>query len=364
MNTTLITAQHTIQNDRPAAARSQSIHYGQPSDDTSFLLQDFIRNEVFGAFAARLRKGNSSARRQFVERRLSDALNLPADTIVLGDSVVSLVGRLLETLSACVSAAVVVKPSAAVVRALAKDASLAVYEWPLTEEYTYHEALFPEVPASAVVVMAAPDPVVGAAIPENTLRRLLERYPENYIVIDESHALAPAENLLAMTRQYANLILVRSLTIAGTTLGYAVTEPALTTALRASLPSFSLNHVSELVLDGLLTAGLRQECLQSQLNLVAQRRNRFYEQLNALLAPTFQVSNTRSNFILISGYDRATYQLLLRVMESLDITIHDLHQAGQVRYTLQLPVRRADENDWLINRLAEAMAPFDMMLFM
>ena len=99
------------------------------------------------------------------------------------------------------------------------------------------------------------------------------------------------------------------------------------------------------------------------MNLVAQRRNRFYEQLNALLAPTFQVSNTRSNFILISGYDRATYQLLLRVMESLDITIHDLHQAGQVRYTLQLPVRRADENDWLINRLAEAMAPFDMMLF-
>ncbi|OIN60426.1 aminotransferase class I/II-fold pyridoxal phosphate-dependent enzyme [Arsenicibacter rosenii] len=364
MNTTLITAQYTTQHDRPAAAWCQTPDYGQPPADTSFSLPGFIRKDVFKELAARLWKGHSSGRRQFVERRLSDALGRPADTIVLGDSVVSLLGQLLDTLSSCIPAAVVVKPSVSVVRELAEDASLAVYEWPLTDDFGYHEALFPELPTRAVVVLAAPDPVVGAAIPDKTLLRLLAQYPDNYFVIDESHALAPADSLLAMTRQHTNLILLRSFTVAGTTLGYAVAETALSAALRANLPAFSLSHVSELVLDGLLTAGLRQECLQSQLNLVAQRRNRFYEQLNALLSPTFQVTNTRSNFVLISGYDRATYQLLLRVTESLGLVVRDLHQARQVRYTIQIPVRRTDENDWLVNRLAEAMAPFDMLLFM
>ncbi len=363
MNANLIPTHYSYQNTRTTAARHIA-GLGEPSADTPFSLQDFSLGGVFKGLTNRFRTNHSTGRRQFIERRLSDALHLPADQVVLGSSVVSLLGQLLDTLRLRVPVAVVVKPSAAEVRALAKDASLTVYEWPLTEEYTYHEALFPELPAGAVVVMAAPDPVVGAAVSERTLRHLLEQYPENYVVIDESHALAPAGNLLAMTRQYANLILLRSLTIAGTTLGYAIAEPALSTALRAGLPPLSLNHVSERVLDGLLTAGLRQECLQSQLNLVAQRRNRFYEQLNALLAPTFQVTNTNSNFLLLSAFDRATYQLLLRVMESLCITVHDLHQAGQVRYTLQLPVRRTDENDWLVNRLAEAMAPFNMMLFM
>lgn len=332
--------------------------------ESRFSVQEFVRREVFTELASRLWRGNSTNRQQHIERRLSDALNISSSRVLLSSGTAPLVEQLFCQFAPFSSDVVLVKPSASFYEKLAKKTGIKPTYWALTDDFQYHEALFPTIQPDSLVLLASPNPLTGSGISESSLAYLLNAHPDTLFIVDETYATAPVDNLLRLALKQPNLVLVRSFTAAGTKLGYAIAEPYLIRTLRDNSPSISVNHVSEAVLDGLLTVELRQDCQYNQLALVAQRRNRFYEQLSDFLTPTFRVHNTDAGFVLIQAYDQATYRMFAQMIEQVGISATDLHQTQQLTYTFQLPVSKAEENEWVVNRLAEAMAPFGMLLFL
>ena len=346
------------------AATQQRQTTARAQTRSTFSVQDFVRREVFGELASRLWNGNSINRQQRIERRLSDALTISSARILVGSGTSSLLEQLFRQFAPFASDVVIARPSAPFYDKLVKQTGVKPTYWALTHDFLYHEALFPTIQPDSLVLLASPNPLAGTGISENTLANLLTAHPDTLFIVDETYATVPADALLRLSLQHSNLVLVRSVIISGTKLGYLVAEPYLIRTLRADAPHLPLNHIPEGVLDGLLASSLQQDCLLNQSALVAHRRHRFCEQLSAVLAPTFRVHNTESSFVLIQAYDQSTYRMFAQLVSQLEISVNDLHQTNQLAYTFQLPVGKAAENDWIVNRLAEAMAPFGMLLFL
>ena len=369
MNVNLTTTQKPDQHNRTPVATQPGNSATNASTnrthiESRFSIQEFIRREVFTELASRLWGENSANRQQHIERRLSDALNISSSRVLLSSGTAPLLEQLFYQFAPFSSDVVLANSSASFYEKLAKKTGVKPTYWALTDDFQYHEALFPTIQPDSLVLLASPNPLTGSGITESSLIYLLNAHPDTLFIVDETYATAPVDDLIRLALKQPNLVLVRSFTAAGTTLGYAVAEPYLIQTIRDNSPAISLNHISEAMLDGLLTVGLRQDCLHNQLALVTQRRNRFYDQLSDFLTPTFRVHNTDASFVLVQAFDQATYRMFAQMIEQVGIAATDLHQTQQLTYTFQLPVSKAEENEWVVNRLAEAMAPFGMLLFL
>ncbi len=114
---------------------------------------------------------------------------------------------------------------------------------PLDEAFGVDLEAFLDRP-SCGLIFANPNAPTGHCLPLNRIRLLLERYPEDRVVIlDEAYIDFGGESAVGLVEDFSNLVIVRtfskSMSLAGLRLGFVIAQPPLIEALFTVKDSFN-----------------------------------------------------------------------------------------------------------------------------
>ena len=114
---------------------------------------------------------------------------------------------------------------------------------PLADDFGVDPEAFLERP-SCGLVFANPNAPTGHCLPLNRIRALLERYPDDrVVVIDEAYIDFGGETALGLIQEFSHLVIVRtfskSFSLAGLRLGFVLAQPPLIKALFTVKDSFN-----------------------------------------------------------------------------------------------------------------------------
>lgn len=152
--------------------------------------------------------------------------------------------------------------------------------------------------AAGAVILSNPNAPTGIALKRADIVSLLEMHPHAPVVIDEAYVDFGAETAVPMVADYANLLVVQTMSksraLAGLRVGYAIGDAALIEGLNRVKDSFNSYPLGRLAQMGAI-ASLEDEAWfeQSQAAVIAGR-----ERLTAGLASLgFEVLPSSANFV-------------------------------------------------------------------
>jgi len=206
---------------------------------------------------------------------------------------------------------------------------------------------------TTMVVLATPNNPTGTAVHTDEIRKLLQRIPDDVIVVvDEAYREFagddlgdPIKDLLAHHR---NVVVSRTFSkaygLAGLRIGYAVADPEIVQAIDKVLLPFSVNALAQV---GALAALDALDEIQEKIDLVLTERERV---LNALHAAGWTVPETKANFVYLPIGER-TEEVGLE-LERRGVVIRPFPGDG-IRITIGTPA----ENDRVLSNLNEIIHP-------
>lgn len=148
------------------------------------------------------------------------------------------------------------------------------------------------------IVIANPNAPTGLAAPESDLRKIIEANPETPVIIDEAYADFADENMLHLTKDYDNVVIVRtfskSRSLAGMRIGFAISSEKIISAMndvRYSFNSYPLTSLSV----RLGTAALEDdEYFREKISAIKATREWTKNELKKL---GFSFPDSKTNFI-------------------------------------------------------------------
>ncbi len=207
-----------------------------------------------------------------------------------------------------------------------------------------------------LVILAQPNNPTGITVEAKALRRMAQRHPSSWFVIDEAFADF-IEGLDSLTRDRpSNVIVLRSFTkffaIPGLRLGWALADPEIAKKVRAVLPPWSVNTLAQKVGEAALSDRTYAEQTRA---LVKKLREDFRLTLESL--PGLKVYPGESNFLLIriNHKNLSASQLASQLLtQGIAIRVCENFEGLDSRF-FRLAVRTAEENDRLGQALARAL---------
>ncbi len=162
---------------------------------------------------------------------------------------------------------------------------------PLEEPYTA-----PPPPPADLKVFFLPNPnsPVGFGYPTALLRKMAEKM-RGIFVIDEAYAEFAAENALALLHEFANVIIVRtvskSYSLAGVRLGYAIGNEALITEMFKVKDPFNVTRLTQAIVAAALED---REYFQKNISQIIETREAFSKKAAEL---GYRLIPSQANFI-------------------------------------------------------------------
>lgn len=135
------------------------------------------------------------------------------------------------------------------------DLFAALYHIPLvrislSEDYSLEPQRYANVPG--MIVFPNPNAPTGLAVSREAIRKLAENSPEHVILVDEAYVDFGGETSIPLTREFPNLLVVRTFSksgsLAGLRLGYCVGNPALIEELgriRNAMDLYGVNRLAQ-----------------------------------------------------------------------------------------------------------------------
>ncbi|GIK87581.1 MAG: histidinol-phosphate transaminase [Burkholderiales bacterium] len=285
-----------------------------------------------------------------VKAALAAALPLPEGAgLVLGNGSDELI-QLLTTVVARPGASVLApEPTFVMYRIYAKQAGIPYVAVPLRPDFTVDEdamlaAIARERPA--LVWLASPNNPTGYRMPVASIERILAAAP-GVVVVDEAYADFGDHSLLPRVLEFANLVLLRTLSkvgLAGVRLGYAVAHPAWIAELDKVRSPYNVNALTQAVVPVVLaSAGL----LAEQVAAIRAERSRLAEALAARAGVT--VFPSEANFLLVRVPDADAWAAHLRARRILVKNLNGSHRA--LEQCLRITVGTPEENGALLAAL-------------
>ena len=220
---------------------------------------------------------------------------------------------------------------------------------PLAADFTLDSAAIQaaiERERPALVFLASPNNPTGNLFAAADVERILRAAP-GLVVVDEAYGAYANESFLPRAREFANLLVLRTMSkigMAALRLGYAVAAPEWIAELNKVRPPYNLNALTQAAARVLLAEG---PLLAHHAATVKAERTRLTAALSAL--PDVTVFPTQANFVLMRVPDADRSFAALRAAGILVKNVHGSHPA--LLQCLRITVGTRAENDALVAAL-------------
>jgi len=198
----------------------------------------------------------------------------------------------------------------------------------------------------ALVFLASPNNPTGNLFGAAEVERVLRAAP-GLVVVDEAYGAYTDESFLPRVRDFANLLVLRTVSkigMAALRLGYAVAAPEWIAELNKVRQPYNLNALTQAAARVLLGEG---PLLAQHAAAIRTERARLVAALTVL--PNVRVFATQANFVLMRVPDAPTWFARLRTDGILVKNVHGSHPA--LAQCLRITVGTPAENDALLAAL-------------
>jgi histidinol-phosphate aminotransferase len=244
---------------------------------------------------------------------IAKSIGVEAENIVLGNGSSQLIQQLVGCLAKVFSKAIIEKPTFSFYHHVLANERMPYQEWELTEDGVFELAQFPPVNEPTLVMLSSPNNPTGALLPHETLRQLLETYPNSVFIIDEAYAEFGGPSAVALINEYANLMVLKTFSKAyglpGLRLGYVVGGASLIQLVKKHTVPFTINIYTEAAVKELLTNPAFEQAVRISRERVKNLREFVCYLLDDLSTPnSFAVYPTGTNFLLMRFDDASLYE--------------------------------------------------------
>jgi len=205
----------------------------------------------------------------------------------------------------------------------------------------------------ALVLLCSPNNPTGAAFPMEALADILKEAP-GLVAVDEAYAEFSSETARRFLPKAENLVVLRTFSKAwggaGLRLGYLLAAPPTAAQVRKALLPYNVS---------LVTAGLGALALKNapvfegRVKALVAERARLFERLCRL--PGLTVYPSEANFILVR-VAKGTAGERSQALKARGILVRDVSHLPGLDQCLRLSVGSPEENDVVLNCLAEVLA--------
>lgn len=301
--------------------------------------------------AERLRRYPDPFARDFCNA-ISDALNVPADWIIVGNGSDDILNILVR---ACAGATpeqrhvVYPMPTYVLYRTLCEMQPAQTVEIPYGPGFELPlEALITA--QGAITFIASPNSPSGHVVPIAQLRELASRL-EGVLAIDEAYVDFAEGSALDLVREFENVIILRTLSkgysLAGLRLGFGIAQPKLLAGLFKVKDSYNIDAVAIAV----GTAAMRDQAYK---NSCAEKVKLSRSQLSLdLKGLGFTVGESQGNFVFVTVTNGDAEAIYLG-LKARGILVRYFKQPG-LDDKLRISVGTEEQNQSLIEALVHVM---------
>ncbi|GAB3489129.1 histidinol-phosphate transaminase [Marinomonas epiphytica] len=223
---------------------------------------------------------------------------------------------------------------------------------PLTESFDIDPADYQDLSVSGVVV-TNPNAPTGKALSLESIESILKANPDVVVLVDEAYVDFGAQSAVALVNQYANLLVVQTLSksraLAGIRVGYALGHPELIEGLERLKNSFNSYPIDRIALAGATAAIEDTQYLNEICKKTIATREKATQQLLEL---GFQVLPSATNFVFVTHPEKDAENLYLS-LKSRGILVRFFGNKPRIGNYLRITIGTDDEMLALINALKE-----------
>lgn len=229
---------------------------------------------------------------------LSEYLDVHPDCITLGNGSDQLIDLIFRLSMGGGGEVVSVKPTFSMYRILSDVGGYDYIEAPLNNDFSLDaDALLSKTTSNTTVCfLCSPNNPTATQFEDKAVRDVIEMF-DGIVVVDEAYAEFAESTMLRMVNKFENLIVLRTLSkafgLAGLRIGYAVSNPDMTIAMRKLQLPYPLSTFSALMALKMLE---RTDLIEEAIRKVKEERKRLIRGLNSISGVKAFDSDT--NFVL------------------------------------------------------------------
>ena len=279
----------------------------------------------------------------------SEVLGVPSDWIIAGNGSDDLLNLIVRAVGEPGKQIVCPAPTYVLYRTLADIQEADFVEVPYPEDYQLPVDLLIAA-RGAVTFVAAPNSPSGTAISAADLEKLA-RGLSGILVIDEAYVDFAEENALELTKNYSNVIVLRTLSkgysLAGLRLGFCIANPALLAELNKVKDSYNVDALAYAVA---ASAIADQDYKIANAEKIKASREKLAIRFKEL---DFQVWPSQANFLLVRP-PQGDAERIYQTLKQQGILIRYFKQP-RLTDKLRITVGTEEQNQILVKTLREIL---------
>jgi histidinol-phosphate aminotransferase len=223
---------------------------------------------------------------------------------------------------------------------------------PLTDDFSIPFDDF--TPRARGILVPNPNAPTGLAVGTDIIERLLRRFPDTLVIVDEAYVDFGACSSVPLIKKYDNLLVVqtfsKSRSLAGLRVGYAIGNNGLIEALERVKNSFNSYTIDRIAQKAAEAAIDDKEYFYQILKRVINTRGYTVQALEHL---GFTVIPSKSNFLFVSHKDVKAEKLFVKLRQEGILVRH--FKIPRIENWLRISIGTDDDMTVLIDKLKAMM---------
>lgn len=219
---------------------------------------------------------------------------------------------------------------------------------PMNEDFTFNPEGFQ--PGMKGILLANPNAPTGIALGLDTVEKLLNRFPDTLIIVDEAYVDFIDQSAIPLIHRYDNLLVIhtfsKSRALAGLRIGYAIGNAALTEGLERVKNSFNSYTLDRMAQCAATAAVNDPEYSRRMCERIIQTREKVRTKL---LDMGLHVLPSSTNFLFVSHRNFTGSELFLRLKQQ-GILVRHFQRPG-IENWLRVSMGTEEEMAILIQKL-------------
>jgi histidinol-phosphate aminotransferase len=204
------------------------------------------------------------------------------------------------------------------------------------------------------ILIPNPNAPTGLAVGTDMIERLLRRFPDTLVIVDEAYVDFGACSSVPLIKKYDNLLVVqtfsKSRSLAGLRVGYAIGNNGLIEALERVKNSFNSYTIDRIAQKAAEAAIDDKEYFYKTLKRVVNTREYTAQKLNGL---GFTVIPSKSNFLFVSHKDIKAEEIFIKLRQEGILVRH--FKMLRIENWLRITIGTDDDMAALIEKLKAMM---------